>query len=79
MLTFLKKQRLQRDLLQSAVAQSLRISESLLSKIENGRYKPNPTLMQSVAKFYDVSQKEIEDDIDLQLDKRSRVTILKPS
>lgn len=36
------------------VADSLKISESFLSQIENGNRKPSPDLIQNLSKYYDV-------------------------
>ena len=58
-ITKIKIIRLQRGLRQWDIAKEIGVSESYLSKIENGKVKPNELLMKSIAKLLKVPVEEI--------------------
>ena len=77
MLSLLKAKRMQKGLKQYEVAQAVGISESLLSKIENGRYLPSQTIVKSFAKFYHMDFKSLNADIESSFNQRFRIEVLK--
>jgi transcriptional regulator with XRE-family HTH domain len=60
--TKIKIARLERGLRQWDVARQVGISESYLSKIETGRVKPDPNLLEKIAIALDVPVRQISED-----------------
>lgn len=59
----LQKLRQQRGWTQAAAAEKIQIQQSYLSKLENGRYLPSPTVLQQIAEAYQVPLAELQPEL----------------